>query len=994
MSPNVLDTSYTFDTGGVTYSFTTSLGDILTRVPMAAWYLDFVKKSNLATNPVIANRFPPPPIPASLEGSVYEPFELESGDVLTVGTPIGASLESAIAEPYNLSDGDTLELRIDGGYTQEFVLSGLTAGAATAEEVARSIHATIRKARAAISSSETKVTIYSKSLGEDSQVYVSGGTAAAILGFDTNPITGPVFGADGEESVEFDAVAAKVDSGNTAAFDLDDGDTLDVKVDGGVTQTITFSIDQFADIDVALVGEIIAVINDQLNGATASGAEGDSKVRISSHTLGTGSSIQVTGGTANAAGKLNFPTSIETGSGDFVDLWQATAVEVRDYLNASLTLSEASIAAEGLRVRITTAARERVICSGSAALALGIASSGRVTSSNAEPFRITKGQTIKVKVDGGPEQTIVLTPHGTLNTQDLAAEAVVDLLNFYLSGATAYTSEDGTKVAIVSNSTTTPSTVEVTGGSANPEMAFPENSEGSGVGISDLSVSEAGADEDIDLMLFDITSSGFDWVKIWVKGNFERKLIWDSALAFTEPGWTVTESKSPSPGSGVDDTWSISLAHSTDFTSDELMYVEVEAETLGADSLSTVYYFVVEDVRQPTVVKITVRQPDVLRVRFSEPMNQIASDSSSSLYTRDVSGRISYYETINVGGTDYDNVVEAPVASFATTDVGAFLGSAGARNSQNNGCWEILQRISTTMVQVDAELVDEEPADPQSETPPSVYVSPYRINRVDPPAGTIQPSFQPIVIDATAVASSAIPTGDEVGRYVDLQLHDALSPELTYQLELVLIEDPAGNLIGSTYTFTSWSPYDVEGREFELWEMLPLKNRDEDKTGDLERFVKCFDEATKVILYDIDRFGRLLDPWACQDEAVDPLLEHLGNPLAFVSSLTLDRKRDLIPILVPMYKQRGTAEGIEDAVQFFLNKTVVVKPWNIPADTWVLGESLLGYNTYVGPSQSFVRYSFFLEHTVTLTDSDKSIIKEIVEFIRPAHTHFVGFQLV
>lgn len=989
-----LNTNYSFTTGGVTYGFTTSLGDILTRVPMAAWYLDFVKKSNLATNPIIANRFPPPQIPASLEGVAYEPFELAPGDQLTVSTPIGAQLESANAEPYALSDGDTLELRIDGGYTQEFTLSGLTAGAATAEEVARSIHATIRKARAAISSSQTKVTIFSKSLGDDSQVYISGGTAASVLGFDTNPITGPVSGDDGEQTVEFTADAATVDSGNTATFPLVNGDTLDVKVNGGGTQVITFVTDQFADIGAALATEVADVIAAGLLDGGAQATGGGSKVQIFSSTFGTASSIQVTGGTANAAGKLNFTTVAQTGGGDFANLALASTVEVRDYLNGTpLAQALATEAAEGLRLRLTVTAREKIACSGTAAIALGLNSSGRLTSGSAEPYSITKGQTLKVKVDGGTEQTLVLNPLGPQDTQSLAAEAVVDLLNLVLSGATAYAVESGTKVAIVSNALTTPSTVEVTGGSANPELDF-ALATSSGVGISELSVTEAGAGEDIELMLFDISASGFDWAKVWVKGNFERTLVWDSALAFVAPGWAVTEAKSASPGSGIDDVWTISLAHTADFESDELMHVEVQAETLGADSLSETYYFVVEDVRRPSVAKITVRRPDKLRVKFSEPMNQTASDVSSALYTRDVSGRISYHATVNVGGTPYTNVVEAPVASFATTDVGAFLGSIAARNAPNNGCWEILQRISTTMVQVDAELVDEAPADPAKETPPSVYVTPYRINRVAPAEGVIQPSFQPIIISASSVPSSAIPTGDEAARYVDLELHDALSPSLDYQLELVLIEDPAGNVIGSTHTFTSWQPFAVTGRAFDLWEMLPLKNRNEDKSGDLERFVRCFDEAAQVMLNDVDRFGRLLDPWACQEEAVDPLLAHLGNPLSFVSSLSMDRKRDLLPILVPMYKQRGTAGGIEDAVRFFLNKTVTVVPWNIPADTWVLGESLLGYDTYVGPSQSFVRYSFFLEHTAALTDSDKSIIREIIEFIRPAHTHFVGFQLV
>jgi hypothetical protein len=81
-------------------------------------------------------------------------------------------------------------------------------------------------------------------------------------------------------------------------------------------------------------------------------------------------------------------------------------------------------------------------------------------------------------------------------------------------------------------------------------------------------------------------------------------------------------------------------------------------------------------------------------------------------------------------------------------------------------------------------------------------------------------------------------------------------------------------------------------------------------------------------------------------------------------------------------------------VSFFIGKTVTVVPFDIPTTTWTLGVSLLNYNTYVGPSMSRVRYSFYVDHTESLTAEEMSRIREIVEFVRPAHTHFIGFREV
>jgi hypothetical protein len=96
-----------------------------------------------------------------------------------------------------------------------------------------------------------------------------------------------------------------IDSGNAETFALSDGQTLTVKADGGITQTATFNTGDFADINNATAAEVAAVVDIDITGVTTHDAGG--KVRIETDAQGTGSSIQVTGGTANAA--LGFATT-------------------------------------------------------------------------------------------------------------------------------------------------------------------------------------------------------------------------------------------------------------------------------------------------------------------------------------------------------------------------------------------------------------------------------------------------------------------------------------------------------------------------------------------------------------------------------------------------------------------------------------------------------------------------------------------------------------
>jgi hypothetical protein len=168
------------------------------------------------------------------------------------------------------------------------------------------------------------------------------------------------------------AISAAITAGATQGqgLVLADGETLTVKIDRWGPQTITFHTSNFADITAATYAEVAAVIAAGLPRTTVDLNGG--KVRITSDCKGSGSKVQVTGGTANAV--LEFNTDEVTVSGNVSDASAATAAEFATIIQTAVG-STASVSVTGGKVKITSAttgADSHVqVTSGSTAVALG-----------------------------------------------------------------------------------------------------------------------------------------------------------------------------------------------------------------------------------------------------------------------------------------------------------------------------------------------------------------------------------------------------------------------------------------------------------------------------------------------------------------------------------------------------------------------------------------------------------------------------------------------
>lgn len=131
----------------------------------------------------------------------------------------------------------------------------------------------------------------------------------------------------GSDVATFNAAAATRTAGTTGTYNLSaGGETLTVAIDGGAVQTVTFQTSMFAVPAAATASEVAIAMGAQLTGCSV---DVDSNApRITSDRLGTGSGVNVTGGTANA-GTLDFVTGNVAGSGDAADASAITIPELK-----------------------------------------------------------------------------------------------------------------------------------------------------------------------------------------------------------------------------------------------------------------------------------------------------------------------------------------------------------------------------------------------------------------------------------------------------------------------------------------------------------------------------------------------------------------------------------------------------------------------------------------------------------------------------------------
>ena len=254
---------------------------------------------------------------------------------------------------------------------------------------------------------------------------------------------------------------------------------------------------------------------------------------------------------------------------------------------------------------------------------------------------------------------------------------------------------------------------------------------------------------------------------------------------------------------------------------------------------------------------------------------------------------------------------------------------------------------------------------------------------VTDPAGF---AFKPLSFPAvplTAISATA------AGSVVSLVLDGEMTPDVLHEVAVTGVSDLLGNPVGAPNdraVFAGFRPPRPAARRFDLWTMLPRHNRRSDATGDLRRFIACLQEVADLLLAEADRYPDVFDLERAPEDFLDLILRDLGDPFPF--DLDGLGKRRLASVLVEMYRQKGTAAGIENAIRFFLGIDITaITPFT--GTTLILGESELGVDWELGPSDRFARYAFNVEVDEPLADTERRQIRAIVDYLKPAHTHFV-----
>ena len=159
------------------------------------------------------------------------------------------------------------------------------------------------------------------------------------------------------KTATFNATAAAIECANAdTSWHVDEGFVLNVKIDEESTaQVITFHTTDFVDHTAATAEEVVAVINNQINGARATATTTHTKVTITSDKRGTGSHVEVTGGTANAI--FGFDTTKVHGSGNVVDIHAVAYLEAKAIIEAAWTTGSGVVCSStGGALRVSTVA--------------------------------------------------------------------------------------------------------------------------------------------------------------------------------------------------------------------------------------------------------------------------------------------------------------------------------------------------------------------------------------------------------------------------------------------------------------------------------------------------------------------------------------------------------------------------------------------------------------------------------------------------------------
>ena len=141
-------------------------------------------------------------------------------------------------------------------------------------------------------------------------------------------------------------------------------------------------------------------------------------------------------------------------------------------------------------------------------------------------------------------------------------------------------------------------------------------------------------------------------------------------------------------------------------------------------------------------------------------------------------------------------------------------------------------------------------------------------------------------------------------------------------------------------------------------------------------------------------YQEIVDPDTCPSEFVDLMLVHLGNPFVGIV-LTETQKRKLVRLLIPIYKQKGTGEGIVNATRFLTGLLLtLINPHGEEEDGWQIGRGEIGRNSYSGGEAVYCNMLKWSED-LTMSEWTKNLVSITADAVTgPVPFYRTGDQVV
>lgn len=180
-----------------------------------------------------------------------------------------------------------------------------------------------------------------------------------------------------------------------------------------------------------------------------------------------------------------------------------------------------------------------------------------------------------------------------------------------------------------------------------------------------------------------------------------------------------------------------------------------------------------------------------------------------------------------------------------------------------------------------------------------------------------------------------------------------------------------------------------EEKESKYLQYLPSLYRAEPEPTFLGRFLKAFEEIFSGLEGKLDNIPDYFDPEEIGYDHLQWLAGWLALTLREEEDWDEKKKRNLISRIVPLYKRRGTREGLEEYISIFVGEDEPISINELLNPTQV-GVSKVGVDTMVGEGPLHY-FQINLELPVPnweLLQKKRQAIKDIVDLEKPAYTEY------